>query len=140
MSFYQDYLKKQDPSQPEKPSLEKKPDSSLSQEEIERKKFIEKIYKEKPIIGNAPPRPEPLPEINEKISLPPVQTKPQKIMIRILVLFLILALASGLSALAWWWAIKTEKIVTEVITEIKEVIVEIPNWKLPSLFLIMIGF
>jgi hypothetical protein len=135
MSFYQDYLKKQDPSQPEKPSPEKRLDSSLSQEEIERKKFLEKIYKEKPIVENVPPTSSPQPEIHEKISLPPVQTKPQKIMIRILVLFLFLALASGLSALAWWWAIKTEKIVTEVITEIKEVVVEIPEVEAPVSFL-----
>jgi len=163
MSFYEDYLKKQNsenkdispqpdepveqpvhpmPPQPEQPtpppSRPFQPEQSPApsqriNEDIERQKFMERISKGEASVPVSPPlKTEPLPK---EVDVPPALTKVQKITVRILVLFLILALAASLAGLVWWWAIKTPQIVTETIIQEKEIVIEVPEIEAPKSFL-----
>jgi flagellar basal body-associated protein FliL len=158
MSFYQDYLKKQNgdpqevtPEIPEENSVpEKEPEKPLSDEESERKKFLERVNSQQeslssqssPSISKPPSyvpdvSSAPIEEATHVSSAPP---KSQKIIIRILIILLITSVIACLAAYAWWLAIKTPKIEIEKIVEVKEAIIEIPEIEAPVSLLKYNGF
>ncbi len=154
MSFYQDYLKKESEEKESSGSLkEKEEDNSeypqhfvdknseekvdpRSKEEIEREKFLKKVYGR----NNDSPSLNLMKEesFSQENVTPPVPTAPpksQKIWVRIAITFLIIAIAASLSAFFWRWAIKTPRIITETITKEIETIIEIPEIEAPYSFL-----
>ncbi len=157
MSFYQDYLKKKNEEKKEfidvlkeernensnnslktpKKEEEKETEKSLSKEELERKKFLEKVYGKDEKQEEKPRTEAPSPEQEKKeiISTPPAPPKIQKTLTRILFTFLVIAGVGVITALVWYWAIKTPRIVTETVTREVETIIEIPEIEAPLSFL-----
>ncbi len=156
MSFYQDYLKKKNEEKKEfidalkeersessnnslnkAPKKEKETEKSLSKEELERKKFLEKVYGKDEGQNEKLKTETPAPQQEKKeiADVPPAPPKIQKTLTRILFTFLVIAGIGLITALVWYWAIKTPRVVTETVTREVETVIEIPEIEAPRSFL-----
>ncbi len=156
MSFYKDYLKQKKDSPQEKeeklvdnkPELEEKeevvpqekdeepaqePENMTSQqrEEIERQRFLKRIEGEDS--EKLSSQPQKAPEIKKETTpetvIPPVPPKPpksQKIWARVIIL-LALICAIGLISFLWYRLITDPPKDTEVITEVEEIEIKVPE-------------
>ena len=140
MSLYQEYLSKKPEDDPnkinanEKSSLaannKKVPDPiSQSKEEDQRKEFLKIVDGKQDEKTDKATEEYPYSKDNQP-NLPPVPHAPakeQKLWARILAVCLISAGSVALSALLWYWAIKTPKIVTDIVIQEIEVIKVVPE-------------
>ncbi len=109
-------------------------------DEKERKDFIERIYgnREEKKTNNSINNSDLINQEKQEVikrPLPSVPTRKERIWIRIVISFLIIALVSSLSAFSWWWFIKTPRIVTKEIIKEIETFIEIPEIDAPRSFL-----